>query len=138
MTISIKKSLTAITLTGLLALVGCSGQSVSQSEEETKANSDSANANPSKLVVALLPDESASTVIQNNKGLEAYLESELDKDVELFVSTDYSSMIEAASKGRLDLAYFGPLSYVLAKSKSDIEAFAAMNKDGSTTYKAVV
>lgn len=138
MTLSIKKSLSAIALTGLLALVGCSGQSVSKSEEGTKANAKSANADPSKLVVALLPDESASTVIQNNKGLEAYLESELDKDVELFVSTDYSSMIEAASKGRLDLAYFGPLSYVLAKSKSDIEAFAAMNKKGSTTYKSVL
>ena len=43
---------------------------------------------PKKLVVALLPDESASTVIQNNKQLEAYLESQLDKEVELFVSTD--------------------------------------------------
>ncbi len=66
MTLSIKKSLSAIALTGLLALVGCGGQSVSQSEEGTKANSDSANSNPSKLVVALLPDESASTVIQKS------------------------------------------------------------------------
>lgn len=47
-------------------------------------------------------------------------------------------MIEAMRHGRIDLAYFGPLSYVLAKSKSDIEAFAAMKKHGSTTYQAVV
>ncbi len=52
------------------------------------------------------------------------------------VSTDYSSMIEAASNGRLDLAYFGPLSYVLAKTKSDIEPFAARIKNGATTYQS--
>ena len=56
----------------------------------------------------------------------------------MFVSTDYSSMIEVASKGRLDLAYFGPLSYVLAKTKSNIEPFAALEKDGKNTYQALV
>ena len=47
-------------------------------------------------------------------------------------------MIEVASKGRLDLAYFGPLSYVLAKTKSNIEPFAALEKDGKNTYQALV
>ncbi|HEX2752234.1 MAG TPA: phosphate/phosphite/phosphonate ABC transporter substrate-binding protein [Alphaproteobacteria bacterium] len=40
--------------------------------------------------------------------------------------------------GRLDMAYFGPLSYVLAKSKSDIEPFAAMVKGGKPTYRSVL
>jgi phosphonate transport system substrate-binding protein len=47
-------------------------------------------------------------------------------------------MIEAMRHGRIDLAYFGPLSYVMAKSKSDIEAFAAIVKKGSATYQGVV
>ena len=47
-------------------------------------------------------------------------------------------MIEAMRFGRIDLAYFGPLSYVLAKSKSDIEPFAAMVSDGKPTYRSVV
>ena len=47
-------------------------------------------------------------------------------------------MIEAMRFGRIDLAYFGPLSYVLAKSKSDIEPFAAMVKDGKPTYRSVI
>ena len=47
-------------------------------------------------------------------------------------------MIEAMRHGRLDLAYFGPLSYVLARSKSNIEAFAALMKKGSTTYQGVI
>ncbi len=93
---------------------------------------------PSVLKVALLPDENASTVIKNNQALKQYLESRLGKQVELVVTTDYSSMIEAMRHGRLEMAYFGPLSYVLARSKSNIEAFAALKKNGGTTYQAVI
>ena len=88
--------------------------------------------------MALLPDENASTVIKNNKPLKDYLEKKLNRPVELIVTTDYSSMIEAIRHGRIDLAYFGPLSYVMARSKSDIEAFAGLSKKGNTTYNAVV
>ncbi|CAN5385732.1 putative selenate ABC transporter substrate-binding protein [soil metagenome] len=96
------------------------------------------DADPETLKVALLPDENASTVIKNNRPLQAYLEKELGKKIELVVTTDYSSMIEAMRHGRLELAYFGPLSYVLAKQKSDIEPFAALKQKGSTTYQSVV
>jgi phosphonate transport system substrate-binding protein len=93
---------------------------------------------PAVLRVALLPDENAATVIKDNQGLKDYLEKRLDKKIELVVTTDYSSMIEAMRFGRLELAYFGPLSYLLARSKSDIEPFAALVAHGSTTYTSVV
>lgn len=93
---------------------------------------------PSLLKVALLPDENASTIIKNNKPLEEYLEAKLNKRIELIVTTDYSSMIEAMRHGRIDLAYFGPLSYVLARQKSEIEPFAALRSKGSTTYQSVL
>ncbi|SHL49162.1 phosphonate transport system substrate-binding protein [Roseovarius litoreus] len=98
---------------------------------------------PDTLRVALLPDENAATVIQDNKPLAAYLEETLGKDIELIVTTDYSSMIEAMRFGRVDVAYFGPASYTIAKAKMaggdlDIEPFAARVKDGSTTYQSVL
>lgn len=98
---------------------------------------------PDKLRVALLPDENAATVIQDNKPLAAHLEKSLGKEIELIVTTDYSSMIEAMRFGRVDVAYFGPASYTLAKAKMaggdlDIEPFAARLKDGETTYQAVL
>lgn len=99
--------------------------------------------NPDKLKVALLPDENAATVIQDNKPLQAHLEKQLGKKIELIVTTDYSSMIEAMRFGRIDIAYFGPASYTIAKEKMkggdlDIEPFAARLKDGSTTYQSVI
>jgi phosphonate transport system substrate-binding protein len=97
-----------------------------------------ADPDPATLKVALLPDENASELIKRNQPLRTYLEAALGKKVELVVTTDYSSMIEAMRFGRLDLAYFGPLSYVLAKSKSEIEPFAALLTDGKPTYRSVL
>lgn len=95
--------------------------------------------NPANLRVALLPDENASTIIQNALPLKKYLEQALSKDIELIVTTDYSSMIEAMRFGRIEVAYFGPLSYVLAKSKApSIEPFAVGVSKGSPTYKSVI
>lgn len=97
-----------------------------------------ADPDPKTLKIALLPDENAGTIIKNNQPLKEYLEKELGKKVELIVTTDYSSMIEAMRHGRLDLAYFGPLSYVLARQKSEIEPFAALKTKGSITYQSVL
>lgn len=99
--------------------------------------------NPDTLRVALLPDENAATVIQDNKPLKNYLEAALGKEIELIVTTDYSSMIEATRFGRIDIAYFGPASYTIAKDKMvggdlDIEPFAARLRGGSTTYQSVL
>ncbi|MEL6320564.1 MAG: phosphate/phosphite/phosphonate ABC transporter substrate-binding protein [Cyanobacteria bacterium J06626_14] len=127
--VGLKQGITSLVLAGAVVLVGCSSP---------ESGSDASTANPSKLVVALLPDEDGATIIQDNEGLANYLGETLDKEIELVVTTDYSSMIEAASNGRLDLAYFGPLSYVLARTKSDIEPFAARLKGGATTYTSII
>lgn len=94
---------------------------------------------PAKLRVALLPDENAATLIQNAQPLKAYLESTLKKDIELIVTTDYSSMIEAMRFGRIEVAYFGPFSYVLAKSRApEIEPFAVGVERGLPTYNSIL
>lgn len=94
---------------------------------------------PAKLRVALLPDENAATLIQNAQPLKAYLEKTLSKNIELIVTTDYSSMIEAMRFGRIEIAYFGPFSYVLAKSKAPaIEPFAVGIEKGSPTYNSII
>jgi len=94
---------------------------------------------PSRLRVALLPDENAATLIQNAQPLKDYLEKRLKKEIEIVVTTDYSSMIEAMRFGRIEVAYFGPFSYVLAKSKAPgIEPFAVGVERGSPTYQSVL
>lgn len=118
-----KKVLFIFTMLLMTVIAGCSSTSGESSEA---------------LQVALLPDESPATVIENNEELKAYLEENLDMDVELVVTTDYSSMIESMRNGHIDLGYFGPLSYVLLKTKMDnVEPFAAKLDDGEPTYHGV-
>jgi len=110
------------------AVAGCGDSS------QTNSSND-----PDTLRVALLPDENANELIQKNEPLKRYLEGRLNKRVQLVVTADYSSMIEAMRRGRLELAYFGPLSYLLAKSKAQIEPFAALEEaPGDITYRALV
>ena len=102
-------------------------------------DADAQGRDPARLRVALLPDENAATLIRNAQPLKAYLESALRKDIELIVATDYSSMIEAMRFGRIEVAYFGPFSYVLAKSRApDIEPFAVGVERGAPTYNSVL
>ncbi len=94
---------------------------------------------PATLRVALLPDENAATLIQNAQPLKAYLETTLKKKIEIIVTTDYSSMIEAMRFGRIEVAYFGPFSYVLAKSRAtEIEPFAVGVERGAPTYNSII
>jgi phosphonate transport system substrate-binding protein len=121
-----------------LSLAACEDRSTPAAEGAAAPAARPKGLDPELLRVALLPDESPSTIIKNNQPLKEYLEKTLNKKVELIVTTDYSSMIEAMRNGRLELAYFGPLSYVLCKSKCDVEPFAALQKGGLTTYQSVV
>lgn len=118
----------AVILCMSILIAGCSSSQIASS-----------TVNPAKIKIALLPDESPGTVIKNNEKLKEYLAATLNKDVELIVTTDYSSMIEAMRKGQIDVAYFGPLSYVLLKQKmNDVEPFAAKLEKGSPTYQGVI
>lgn len=95
--------------------------------------------NPTRLRMALLPDENASTIIQNAQPLRTHLMQALGRDVQVVVTTDYSSMIEAMRFGRIEIAYFGPFSYVLAKSRAEgIEPFAVGVERGSPTYRSII
>ncbi|MBI11237.1 MAG: phosphate ABC transporter substrate-binding protein [Rhodospirillaceae bacterium] len=127
------KFIKAVTLMGTAVLMGmAAGDTYAAGSHD-----------PSTLKVALLPDENAATIIQDNKPLAAHLEKATGKKIQLIVTTDYSSMMEATRFGRIDIAYFGPASYTIAKDKMkggkiDIEPFAARLKRGSTTYQSVI
>ena len=57
----------------------------------------------------------------------------------MVVTTDYSSMIEAMRFGRIEIAYFGPFSYVLAKSRAEgIQQFAVGVERGPPTYRSII
>lgn len=121
--------LTMATLSLSLILAGCGGtQNTTKPAEEQKA-----------LRVGAIPAEDAQKTRDAYKPLTAYLEKKTGMKVELFVATDYSGVIEAMRSGKLDVAMFGPFSYILAADKAGAEAFVVEKRKGSGTfYKSLV
>lgn len=91
------------------------------------------------LRVGAIPAEDAQKTRENYKALAGYLQKKTGLPVEIFVATDYSGVIEAMRAGKLDIAMFGPFSYVLAADKAGAEAFAVEIRKGSgTSYQSLV
>ena len=95
---------------------------------------------PTKLVIGLLPTESAPTVIRLNEPLRAYLETRLGIPVELVVGADYAATSEALRFGRLDIAYLGPVTYILQSRRAKLLPFARPSHPvvGPTFQAAVI
>ncbi len=94
---------------------------------------------PEKLVVGLLPGESAPTVMRLNEPMRAYLEKRLKIPVELVVGANYAATGEALRFGRLDVAYLGPVTYILQSRRTKLEPFARPTHAGvGPTFQAVV
>lgn len=79
---------------------------------------------PDPLVFGLIPAEDNAAVIAGYEPVAEHIGEELGVEVELFTATDYSGIIEAMRSENVDVAWFGPLSYVLASEVADAEAVA--------------
>lgn len=93
-----------------------------------------------KLTIGLIPSEDSQAMIEASKQVLSTLEKQLGMPVVPFVATDYNGIIEALRAGKLDVAYLGPFSYVLATSVADVEAFAVAvtKKTGQSAYKSLI
>lgn len=93
-----------------------------------------------ELVMGLIPAENNEEMIKTFEPMRAYMEKKLGQKVKVFTATDYAGVIEAMKKKRVDIAWFGPLSYYLAEQEAGAEAFAVGIREGSNspTYKSLI
>lgn len=124
----------------LIALLLLTLSLVSGCSTGTQTSQESQTAQEIKVLrVGAIPSEDSQKVRAAYKPLVDYLEKQTGMKVELFVATDYSGVIEAMRSGKLDVAYFGPFSYIMAADKANAEAFAVEQKKGSgTSYRSIV
>ncbi len=71
---------------------------------------------PDKLIMGAVPSEESTALQESYAKLLEVLEADLGLKVEFFQATDYAGIIEAQVAGRVDLAQYGPFSYVIAKN----------------------
>lgn len=98
-----------------------------------------AHERPQKLVIGLLPGESAPTVMRLNEPLRAWLQQKLNMPVEIVVGANYAATSEALRFGRIDVAYLGPVTYILQSKRAPLEPFARPSHPGvGPTFQAVI
>jgi len=97
----------------LFALTSCE-PSFESSLEEGKSTA-------SVLRVGFSPTEDSSEIIRKNKPLMTYLQKQVGIDkVQFSVQPSFTATIEDLQNHKLDLVYFGALTYVLAKNVINI------------------
>jgi len=92
------------------------------------------------LTVGLIPSEDSQAMLENSKMVIDSLQQQLGIPIKPFIATDYNGIIEALRSKKLDIAYLGPFSYVLASSVANVEAFAVAEtrKTGKSAYKSLI
>src|SRR5205823_7414774 len=71
----------------------------------------------------------------------SYLQTALARPVETFVATDYAGVVEAMAPDKLDVAYFGGLTYAQAEQRAEITPIVTEIDRETTTpkyYSAII
>ena len=109
-----------------LAAAGMSGSAMAQQ--------------PTELRVGLIPSEDAQAMMRASQQVMDQLAAKTGLKIKPFVANDYNGVIEAMRSGKIDVAYFGPFSYVLASQLANAEAFAipVAKKSGKSSYNSII
>lgn len=82
------------------------------------------------ITFAAVPSESSATLESSFENVTALIEQETGTTVEFQNASDYAAVIEGMRAGQVDVASFGPFSYVIAKDSGiDLEAAASPTDD---------
>jgi len=90
------------------------------------------------LRVGFVPAEDAQQVMQNAQPIVDILRQKLGMEIQPFVATDYTGVVEALRVHKLDVAFLAPASYVLAKNEADIRVILKSERKGIPFYYAAI
>ncbi|RKT83166.1 phosphonate transport system substrate-binding protein [Saccharopolyspora antimicrobica] len=100
----------------LLAVLACAALPLGLAACGPSAASDTGARNPDELVFASIPSEESTSLEQEFKPLVDLLAAETGKKIRVEKATDYAAVIEGQRTGKIDIAMYGPLSYVVARN----------------------
>lgn len=111
-------------------------QDVEQEVEET--DNSEASTEKDELVIGLVPSQSEGEMETAMNKLKAELEEKLGRSVKIDHYPAYNGVVEALNFGHIDMAYFGPLTYVIAHERSGAEAIITQLVDGEPYYHSFI
>ncbi|MFD4404864.1 phosphate/phosphite/phosphonate ABC transporter substrate-binding protein [Nocardia sp. NPDC058499] len=93
-----------------LLLAACGSSAAGDTESGISGSGD-----PETLVFASIPSEESNSLQQDYALIADVIEKETGRPVELQNATDYAAVIEAQRAGKVQIAAYGPFSYVTAR-----------------------
>jgi phosphonate transport system substrate-binding protein len=131
----IGKRMLSLTLSFVLALtlVGCGNGT----KEETQGAEQPKQEAAKEFTVGVIPAETKIPAETLEK-FRGYLEKETGLKVKMAEYPDYNGVVEALNYGKLNMAYLGPLTYVIAHHKSGAKAIVAKTSKGVPYYHSYI
>lgn len=94
------------------------------------------DADPETLILGMVPSREADVIVDSLDPLAELLTESLGIEVETFISTDYTGLVEAMGNARIDIGFFGPAAMVQAMDRYNAKPILASVRFGSPTYKS--
>lgn len=90
------------------------------------------------FLIGVIPSLNQGEMQEAVSRLAAHLSRELDRDVNVAVYADYNGVVEAMNYGKIDMAYYGPLTYVLVNNQSGAQAVITQLINGEPWYYSYI
>ncbi|WP_456114834.1 phosphate/phosphite/phosphonate ABC transporter substrate-binding protein [Salisediminibacterium beveridgei] len=110
-------------ITGGLLIAGCGNEAAGVDEP---------------LEVAVIPSQSIGEMQDGLDQLEHELEEALRQEVSVEHYPNYNAVVEAINHHHIDLAYVGPVTYLVARDQSGAKAIVTQSIDGSPYYHSYI
>lgn len=119
----------------LFVLIGCS-QNTNDANENGTSNhgGNEAAINDEPFEVAIIPAQSIGEMQEGLDRLEDELSKALNREVVIEHYPNYNAVVEAINYSHIDLAYLGPLTYLIAHENSGAKAILTQLIDGEPYY----
>ncbi len=123
-----KKGIPFILVLIMAVLTACGGEG----NNEGSGNTEEA------LTIGVIPSQTEGEMQGAMDKLQSKLSEELDREVKIDTYPDYNGVVEAMNYDKIDMAFFGPLTYVIAHEKSGAEAIVTQLVDGEPFYHSYI
>ncbi|MCF6137230.1 phosphate/phosphite/phosphonate ABC transporter substrate-binding protein [Pseudalkalibacillus berkeleyi] len=125
------KKVLSLMIMMLVILAACGGQ-------EDSKDSGSEGKEKKELTIGVIPAQTEGEMQSAMEKLEGLLEEKMDRKVKIDTYPDYNGVVEAMNFKKIDMAFFGPLTYVIANNKSGADAIITQLVDGEPFYHSYI
>ncbi|MGM0847050.1 MAG: phosphate/phosphite/phosphonate ABC transporter substrate-binding protein [Bacillota bacterium] len=133
-----KKSLFLTLLIFLSLTIAACGNTNQNSGNNENTGSTNEEAAADVFTIGVIPAQTEGSMENAMDKLQKILTDEMGREVDVEVYPDYNGVVEAMNYNKIDMAYFGPLSYVIAHEKSGAKAIITQLIDGEPFYHSYI